>query len=164
MAAMRCYCSPTTAILVWALVALAGEIAAPVSVVYKPPHLAAMGNLLVTIAERFGVTPVPVKELRKHLLRGRQKRQVWTLVADQRPGRDGRIAQLCGRDTPVFHRSRADGAGAQVACLLLVLRADGASALPLSNREDRGTALRQGHRRCGALRRKRPGRHQPGTG
>ena len=88
--------------LVWALVALAGEIAAPVSVVYKPPHLAAMGNLLVTIAARFGVTPVPVKELRKQLVRGRQKRQVWALVADQRPGRKGRVAQLCGRDTRFF--------------------------------------------------------------
>ena len=88
--------------LVWALVALAGEIAAPVSVVYKPPHLAAMSDLLVTIAERFGVTPVPVKELRKQLVRGRQKRQVWALVADQRPGRKGRVAQLCGRDTRFF--------------------------------------------------------------
>ena len=88
--------------LVWSLVALAGEIAAPISVVYKPPHLPAMGDLLVTIAARFGVATVPVKALRRQLVAQRQQRRVWTLVADQRPGRDRRMAQLCGRETAFY--------------------------------------------------------------
>ena len=88
--------------LVWALTALAGEIAVPVSVVYKPPHLAAMRTMLVQIAKRFGVTPVPVKELRRELFKTRKHKRVWTLVADQRPGRDRRLTQLCGRETSFF--------------------------------------------------------------
>lgn len=88
--------------LVWSLVALAGEIAPPISVVYKPPHLPAMGDLLVSIAERFGVETVPVKAMRRQLVAQRQQRRVWTLVADQRPGRDRRMVRLCGRETAFF--------------------------------------------------------------
>ena len=88
--------------LVWSLIALAGEVSLPVSVVYKTPHLGLMRDLLVGIAERFGVTPVPVKELRRRLVAERQQRRIWTLVADQRPGRDRRMVRLCGRETAFF--------------------------------------------------------------
>lgn len=88
--------------LVWSLIALAGEISVPVSVVYKTPHLTVMRDLLVGIATRFGVTPVPVKELRRRLVAERQQRRIWTLVADQRPGRDRHTVRLCGRETAFF--------------------------------------------------------------
>lgn len=88
--------------LVWSLIALAGEVSLPVSVVYKTPHLSVMRDLLVGIAERFGVTPVPVKELRRRLVAERQQSRIWTLVADQRPGRDRRMVRLCGRETAFF--------------------------------------------------------------
>lgn len=88
--------------LVWSLIALAGEVSLPVSVVYKTPHLSVMRDLLVGIAERFGLSPVPVKELRRRLVAQRQQRRIWTLVADQRPGRDRRMVRLCGRETAFF--------------------------------------------------------------
>ncbi len=89
--------------LVWAATALAGAITAPLAVVYKPPHVAALGELLVAIAERFQVTAVPVPEVRRQLLGSRQKHTVWTLVADQRPPRRERqYARLCGRQTAFF--------------------------------------------------------------
>ena len=88
--------------LVWSLVALAGEVAPPISVVYKTPHLEAMRNLLVGIAKRFGVTAVPVKEFRRTLMAQRQQRRIWTLIADQRPGKDRRMVRLCGRETAFF--------------------------------------------------------------
>ena len=87
--------------LVWAVTALAGEIDAPVAVVYKPPHVAILHRLLLRIAERFGVSAVPVKEMRRQIVR-RQQNRVWTLVADQRPGRHRHHVQLCGRAT-AFH-------------------------------------------------------------
>ena len=92
--------------LVWAVSALAGELEAPVSVVYKLPHLAAMRELLQAIAKRFNVDPVPVKELRQRLVATRQQTRVWTLVADQRPGEGCHDTRLCGRRT-AFHLGRS---------------------------------------------------------
>ena len=88
--------------LVWAVNALAGELEVPVSVVYKLPHLPIMRELLLAIAHRFGVDPVPVKELRKRLVAARQQARVWTLVADQRPGNSRHTVRFCGRET-AFH-------------------------------------------------------------
>ncbi len=90
--------------LVWAANALALDISAPVSVVYKTPHIAAMRSLLLDIAARFGVDPVAVKDVRRHLVKRRQegRGRVWTLVADQRPGRDCHYAELCGQRTAFF--------------------------------------------------------------
>ena len=90
--------------LVWAANALALEISAPVSVVYKTPHIAAMRSLLLEIAARFGVDPVAVKDVRRQLVKRRQEGlgRVWTLVADQRPGRDRHYAELCGQRTAFF--------------------------------------------------------------
>ena len=89
--------------LVWAATALALHISTPVSVVYKTPHIAAMRQLLTAIAERFGVDAVPVKEVRRHLVKSRQQCRVWTLVADQRPGKERHYANLCGQRTAFFN-------------------------------------------------------------
>ena len=89
--------------LIWAITALAGEIAAPVSIVYKPPHTPAVRSHLMAVAERFGLSLVPVKDLRRAFLKQRQERPVWTLVADQRPGgRDRQTVDFCGRETAFF--------------------------------------------------------------
>lgn len=88
--------------LVWAVAALAGELRVPLSVVYKPPHIKAIRHALLAIAERFGIEPVPVKKVRNALVRNRQSTRVWTLVADQRPGRERYYATLCGRRTAFF--------------------------------------------------------------
>ena len=88
--------------LVWAVTALASGLRVPVSVVYKLPHLPAMRGLLLAIAERFDVDPVPVKALRKRLVAARQQQRVWTLVADQRPGDGCHATRLCGQRT-AFH-------------------------------------------------------------
>ena len=88
--------------LVWAATALALHISTPVSVVYKTPHIAAMARLLLAIAERFGVDAVPLKEVRKRLVKSRQQYRVWTLVADQRPSKDRHYADLCGQRTAFF--------------------------------------------------------------
>ena len=88
--------------LVWAVTALALATSTPVSVVYKTPHVAAVGELLLAIAERFGVDPVPVKEVRKRLVASRRQCRVWTIVADQRPGKEHRYAELCGQRTAFF--------------------------------------------------------------
>ena len=88
--------------MIWAVLALASSIEAPVSIVYKPPHAPAMRQLLLAIAARFGVELVPVKDVRKKLLQRRQRNRVWTLVADQRPGKDCCYADLCGVRTPFF--------------------------------------------------------------
>lgn len=85
--------------LVWAVTALAAHLPTPPSVVYKPPHLEAVSNALLAIAARFGVHPVPVKEVRRQLVKSRQAKRVWTLVADQRPGKERCYATLCGRRT-----------------------------------------------------------------
>lgn len=88
--------------LVWAVNALACEVSTPVSVVYKTPHIPEMRELLLGIAERFGVDAVPVKEVRRQLMAHRGQHRVWTLVADQRPGKDRHYAELCGRRTAFF--------------------------------------------------------------
>ena len=90
--------------LVWAVNALAMEISSPVSVVYKTPHIAAMRQMLLDIAARFGVDAVSVKDVRRQLVKRRQegRGRVWTLVADQRPGRDRHMAELCGLPTAFF--------------------------------------------------------------
>lgn len=88
--------------MIWAIVALADRIGVPMRVVYKPPHAPALRQLLLTIAQRFGVELVPVNEVRRKLVTGRQGGRVWTLVADQRPGRDRHYAQLCGRRTAFY--------------------------------------------------------------
>ena len=89
--------------LVWAATALALHISTPVSVVYKTPHIAAMGQLLMAIAQRFGVDAVPVKEVRKRLVKSRQQCRIWTIVADQRPGKERHYANLCGQRTAFFN-------------------------------------------------------------
>jgi len=89
--------------LVWAVCALATVIEAPVFTVYKPPHVEAMDNLFLNLAARSGVTLVPANEVRREVLKRRQERPVWTLVADQRPGgRDRHTVPFCGRDTAFF--------------------------------------------------------------
>lgn len=89
--------------LIWSICALSTVIAAPVFTVYKPPHVDAMDNLLLRLADRFGLTLVPANEIRQQVLKRRQKRPVWTLVADQRPGgRDRHTVRFCGRDTAFF--------------------------------------------------------------
>lgn len=88
--------------LVWAVTGLALAISTPVSVVYKTPHVAAVGELLLAIAERFGVDPVPVKEVRRRLVASRRQCRVWTIVADQRPGKERHYAELCGQRTAFF--------------------------------------------------------------
>ena len=88
--------------MIWAVLALAARIEAPVSIVYKPPHAPAMRQLLLAIAARFDVELVPVKDVRKKLVQRRERNRVWTLVADQRPGRDRHYAELCGRRTAFF--------------------------------------------------------------
>ena len=89
--------------LVWAINALACEVSTPVSVVYKTPHVAQMRELLLDIAARFGVDAVPVKAVRRQLVARRAERRIWTLVADQRPGRDRHYAELCGQRTAFFN-------------------------------------------------------------
>ena len=89
--------------LIWAITALAGEIDAPVAIVYKPPHTPAVREHIMAVGERFGVTLVPVKDMRREFLKRRHERPVWTLVADQRPGgRDRQKVDFCGRQT-AFH-------------------------------------------------------------
>ena len=88
--------------LIWAIIGLASRIRAPMHVVYKPPHAPALRDLLLAIAKRFGVELVPVNEVRRKLVTGRQGGRVWTLVADQRPGADRHYAQLCGRRTAFY--------------------------------------------------------------
>lgn len=88
--------------LIWAVLGLANSVEAPVSVVYKPPHALAMQQLLLAIAARFGVELVPVKDVRRKLVQRRRRNRVWTLVADQRPGKDCCYANLCGVRTPFF--------------------------------------------------------------
>ena len=89
--------------LIWAITALAGEIAAPVAIAYKPPHTPAVRNHLLAVAARFGVALVPVEDVRREILKRRHERPVWTLVADQRPGgRDCHTVRFCGRDTAFF--------------------------------------------------------------
>ena len=88
--------------MIWATCALACSIDLPVSIVYKMPHVGAMRDMLIRIADRFGVTLVPVRDVRRRLVKSRQRPQVFTLVADQRPGRDRQNARLCGRETAFF--------------------------------------------------------------
>lgn len=89
--------------LIWAVTALAGEIDAPVAIVYKPPHSPAVRDHIQAVAARFGVTLVPVKDMRREFLKRRHGRPVWTLAADQRPGgRDRHTVEFCGRETAFF--------------------------------------------------------------
>ena len=89
--------------MIWAVLAVASRIQAPMSVVYKPPHAAIVRDLLLAIAARFGVDLVPVREVRRKLVRKQHLRgRVWTLVADQRPGRDPHYAKLFGQRTAFF--------------------------------------------------------------
>ena len=89
--------------MIWAVLALASRIPAPVSIVYKPPHAPSMRDLLIALAARYGVDLVPVNAVRRQLVKkDAQQGRVWTLVADQRPGKDRHHAELFGRPTPFF--------------------------------------------------------------
>ena len=88
---------------IWAIIALAGQIDAPVAIVYKPPHTPAVREHLLAVAARFGIALVPVKDTRREFVKRRHERGVWALVADQRPGgRERRTVKFCGRET-AFH-------------------------------------------------------------
>ena len=89
--------------LIWAITALAARIDPPVAIVYKPPHSAAMDKHLLAVADRVGLTLVPVKNLRREILKRRHDGIVWGLVADQRPGgRECHTVEFCRRQT-AFH-------------------------------------------------------------
>ena len=111
----------------------------------------------MAVGERFGVTLVPVKDMRREFLKRRHERPVWTLVADQRPGgRDRQTVRLLWSADSLPRGPGSLGQGTEVARLLPVLPTPGSRSLSLSDREDRGSALRSRfHRR--ALRRQAPG-------
>ena len=89
--------------MLWAVGALAEIVRAPVSVVYKPPHGNVVRRLLDAIGARFRGTLVPLREVRRHVLRCRKERGVLVLVADQQPGAaERREVQFCGRRTAFF--------------------------------------------------------------
>ncbi len=88
----------------WAVAALANVARAPLFVVYKPPHGAALRHMLAAIGRRFrGATLVPVRETRRQVLRCRQQGGVLVLVADQAPGAAEQCeVAFCGRPTAFF--------------------------------------------------------------
>ena len=89
--------------MIWAACALASRIPAAVSMVYKPPHAPAMRELLLALAKRFDIELVPVKDVRRKLVKkGARRGRLWTLVADQRPGKDHHHAEFCGQRTRFF--------------------------------------------------------------
>ncbi len=89
--------------MLWAVGALADAVPAPVFVVYKPPHGAVLHRMLKAIGARFDGTLVPLRKVRRTVLRCRQESGVLVLVADQRPGAaERREFMFCGRHTAFF--------------------------------------------------------------
>ena len=71
--------------------------------VYKPPHGAVLHRMLEAIAARFDGTLVPLRQVRRTVLRCRQESGVLVLVADQQPGAaERREVEFCGRQTAFF--------------------------------------------------------------
>ena len=87
---------------IWAATALVLTISTPVSVIYKTPHTAAMEQLLIDVATRFGADAVPIRRIREQLVKSRQQCRVWIIAADQRPGKERQYVDLCGRPTAFF--------------------------------------------------------------
>ena len=127
--------------LIWAITALAGEIAAPVSIVYKPPHTPAVRSHLMAVAERFGLSLVPVKDLRRAFLKQRQERPVWDPRGRSTPRWQGspnrRVLRSGNR---VLRGPGAARPCLEMAGLLPVLSAQGTRSLPLPHRQDRRSA------------------------
>ena len=89
--------------MLWAVGALADAVPAPVFVVYKPPHGDVLHRMLEAIGARFDGTLVPLREVRRTVLRCRQENGVLVLVADQQPGAaERREVEFCGRRTAFF--------------------------------------------------------------
>ena len=89
--------------MLWAVGALADAVPAPVFVIYKPPHGDVLHRMLEAIAARFDGTLVPLREVRRTVLRCRQESGVLVLVADQQPGAaERREMEFCGRQTAFF--------------------------------------------------------------
>ena len=89
--------------MLWAVGALADAVPASVFVVYKPPHGEVLHRMLEAIGARFEGTLVPLREVRRTVLRCRQQNGVLVLVADQQPGAaERREVEFCGRRTAFF--------------------------------------------------------------
>ena len=89
--------------MLWTVGALADAVPAPVFVVYKPPHGDVLHRMLEAIGARFDGTLVPLRKVRRTVLRCRQESGVLVLVADQRPGSAERQeVEFCGRQTAFF--------------------------------------------------------------
>ena len=89
--------------MLWAVSALTEAVSAPLFVVYKEPHGAILHRMLNAIGDRFDGTLVPLREVRREVLRCRQESGVLVLVADQRPGTaERREVEFCGRQTAFF--------------------------------------------------------------
>ena len=89
--------------MLWTVGALADAVPAPVFVVYKPPHGNVLHRMLEAIGARFDGTLVPLREVRRTVLRCRQEGGVLVLVADQQPGSaERREVEFCGRKTAFF--------------------------------------------------------------
>lgn len=89
--------------MLWALGVMADAVSAPFFVVYKEPHGAVMHRILEAVGGRFDGELVPLREVRREVLRCRQERGVLVLVADQQPGAaERREVEFCGRSTSFF--------------------------------------------------------------
>ncbi len=89
--------------MLWAVGALAEAVPAPIHVVYKPPHGAVLRRLLNAVGNRFDGSLVPLREVRRLVLRCRQEGGILVLVADQQPGgAERREVEFCGRKTAFF--------------------------------------------------------------
>ena len=89
--------------MLWAIAALTEAANAPLFVVYKEPHGVVLHRMLNAIAQRFEGTLVPIRKVRREVLRCRHESGVLVLVADQQPGSaERREVMFCGRQTAFF--------------------------------------------------------------
>ncbi len=89
--------------MLWAVSALTEAVRAPLFVVYKEPHGPVLHRMLNAIGDRFDGTLVPLRKMRREVLRCRQENGVLVLVADQQPGAaERREVEFCGRKTAFF--------------------------------------------------------------
>ncbi len=108
----------------WMLLALSGELGAPLVAAYKPLHDAWADELLRSLRSRLGAELIPAKDLFNDVMRRRGEARAIALVADQDPVSASlrHFTSFLGRETAFYMGAEMIARAAKLPVFLVVMR------------------------------------------
>ena len=132
----------------WMLLALSGELGAPLAAAYKPLHDAWADELLRSLRSRLGAELIPAKDLFNDVMRRRSEVRAIAMVADQDPVSASlrHFTTFLGQETAFYMGPEMIARAAKLPVFLAVMRrtARGCYRLTLEPLAGRGEQLPAG--------------------